>query len=94
MSTHNTELDSINNICSLVKEIIELANELEYDFPEASYKEFQKVVFNNSNLIVSKANTIKSKAQAMENRLKEYRSSIQSLGFKRIKEKKCIQKKI
>ena len=87
MSTHNTELDSINNICSLVKEIIELSNEVSFDYPEASYKEFQKVVFHNSDLIVAKANTIRSKAQAMENRLKEYRSAIQSLGFKRIKPK-------
>lgn len=88
MSIHNTELDSINNICSLVKEIIELASELEYDYPEASYKEFTKVVFKNADLIVAKANTIRNKAQRMEDRLRDYKTTIESLGFKRVKPKR------
>ena len=88
MSTHNTDLDEINNICSLVKEIIELASELEYDFPEASFREFHKAVFKNSELIVAKANTIRNKAQKMENRLKDYKTTIESLGFKRVKPKR------
>ena len=29
MSTYDIELDSINNICSLVKEIVELTEEIE-----------------------------------------------------------------
>lgn len=88
MSLHNTELDSINNICSLVKEIIELANEVSYDLPEASYKEYQKAVFRNSDLIVAKANTIRNKAQAMEDRLRKYKTTIESLGFKRERKKR------
>ena len=87
MSTHNTDLDEINNICSLVKEIIELANEVSYDLPDESFKDYQATVFHNADLIVSKANTIKSKAQAMENRLKDYKTTIESLGFKRVKPK-------
>ena len=85
MSIYNTDLDNINNVCSLVKEIIELANDLRYDLPEADLEEYQRVAFKNLELIVSKALTVRNKAQAMENRLKEYRSAIQSLGFKRVR---------
>ena len=85
MSTHNTDLDSINHICSLVEEIQELLIEienmvLEDDIDKAGIR-------RRKNLIRSKASTIKSKAQKMENRLKDYRVTIESLGFKRIRTK-------
>ena len=72
MSTYDTDLDSINNICSLVKEIVELTENLDSD---EIYK----------NLIKDKALTIKDKATRMEERLKTYKKGIEELGFKRIK---------
>jgi hypothetical protein len=88
MSTYNTDLDNINNICSLVKEIVELANDLRYDYPEADLKEYQKAAFKHLELIVSKALTVRDKAQSMENRLKQYKTTIESLGFKRERRKR------
>ena len=81
MSTFNTELDDINNICSLVGEILELA----LDIRSRSGNE---VIIKDTDLIGSKAYTIKKKAQRMENRLKEYKVTIESLGFKRVKSKR------
>ena len=77
MSTYNTDLDNINNICSLVKEIVELAEGIR---KPSNNKE--------TELIVSKALTIRNKAQAMENRLHAYRGAIEDLGFKRVRDKR------
>ena len=85
MSTYDTDLDSINNICSLVAEIVELADEIG--------KETHKVTLKRENikkyeeLIKSKALTIKDKANRMEERLKLYKKGIEELGFKRVKRK-------
>ena len=76
MSTHNTDLDDINNICSLVKEILELTTDIRS-------RTGNEKITNCTELITSKALTIRRKAQAMENRLKEYKTAIEGLGFKR-----------
>ena len=76
MSTHNTDLDNINNICSLVKEILELTTDIRS-------RTGNEKITNCTELITSKALTIRRKAQAMENRLKEYKTAIEGLGFKR-----------
>lgn len=76
MSTYDTDLDSINNICSLVGEIVELSDEIGKDN-----------IKKCKDLIKSKALTIKDKAQKMEDRLKIYRKSIESMGFKRTKKR-------
>ena len=83
MSTYDTDLDDINNICSLVGEIIELTNEIDRN----KYNTQFSYIENCKELIKSKAWTIKDKAQKMENRLKIYRGSIEDLGFKRVKKK-------
>lgn len=86
MSTYDTDLDSINNICSLVAEIVELTEEIE--------KENHKVTLKRENikkckdLVKSKALTIKDKATRMEERLKVYKKGIENLGFKRVKRSK------
>lgn len=85
MSTHSTDLDNINFICCLVKEITELVDECPVsDIP---YSVVEKL-----DLIRSKACTIRYKAQKMENRLKEYKTTIESLGFKRVKPKRKKEK--
>lgn len=83
MSTYDTDLDSINNICSLVAEIIELTNSIDREKCTAHFS----CIEDYKELIKSKALTIKDKAQKMENRLKLYRGSIEDLGFKRVKKK-------
>ena len=75
MSIYDTDLDSINNICSLVEEIVELTENLDSD---EMYK----------NLIKDKALIIKDKATRMEERLKTYKKGIEAMGFKRIRRKK------
>ena len=81
MSTYNTELDEINHICSLVGEILELSLDI---YSRTSNEQINK----DCDLIVKKATTIKSKAQRMENRLREYRVGIEGLGFKRVRDRK------
>jgi len=81
MSTFDTELDEINHICSLVGEILELSLDI---YSRTSSEQINK----DCDLIAKKATTIKSKAQRMENRLREYRVAIEGLGFKRVKDKK------
>jgi hypothetical protein len=79
------DLDSINNICSLVEEIIELADEVS---KEASKDEIDgSYIKRLQNFIKSKALTIKDKANRMEERLKLYRKGIEELGFKRVKKR-------
>ena len=85
MSTYNTDLDNINNICSLVKEIVELVN-------ESPVSEVPNSIIDNLDLIRSKALTIRRKAQAMENRLKEYKTAIEGLGFKRERKRRWALK--
>lgn len=86
MSTYDTDLDSINNICSLVAEIVELTEDID--------KETHKVALKRENikkckdLIKVKALTIKDKATRMEERLKVYKKGIENLGFKRVKRSK------
>ncbi len=85
MSTYDTDLDSINNICSLVGEIVELADEMG---KEASKDEIDGYyIIRLKDFVKSKALTIKDKAQKMEDRLKIYRKSIEAMGFKRTKKK-------
>ena len=84
MSTYNTDLDNINNICSLVKEIIELTTDVRS-------RTGNEKITNCTDLITSKALTIRNKAQAMENRLKQYKTTIESLGFKRERKKRWEQ---
>ena len=85
MSTYDTDLDSINNICSLVGEIVELADEMG---KEASKDEIDGYyIIRLKDFVKSKALTIKDKAQRMEDRLKIYRKSIEAMGFKRTKKK-------
>lgn len=81
MSTFDTELDSINNICSLVGEIMQLSLDIH---SRTGNEKIEK----DCTLIARKAYTIKEKAQKMENRLKEYKTTIESLGFKRVKDKR------
>ena len=81
MSTFDTELDSINNICSLVGEIMQLSLDI-------NSRTGNEKIEKDCALITRKAYTIKEKAQKMENRLKEYKTTIESLGFKRIKDKR------
>ena len=81
MSTFNTELDDINNICSLVGEILELQLDI-------TSRTNNSTINKDCGLITKKAITIKNKAQRMENRLKEYKIAIESLGFKRVKNNK------
>lgn len=78
MSTFDTELDSINNICSLVGEIMQLSLDI-------NSRTGNEKIEKDCTLITRKAYTIKEKAQKMENRLKEYKTTIESLGFKRVK---------
>lgn len=80
MSKDDTELDSINNICSLVGEIMQLSLDI-------NSRTGNKKIEKDCALITKKAYTIKEKAQKMENRLKEYKTTIESLGFKRVKPK-------
>ena len=83
MSTYNTDLDSINNICSLVKEIVELTEEM---YKEAISEDVNKEYINKcKGLIKSKTLTIKDKATRMEERLKIYKKGIEAMGFKRRK---------
>lgn len=81
MSTFNTDLDSINNICSLVGEILQLSLDIH------SRTENEQII-KDCELIVRKATTIKTKAQKMEDRLHQYRGAIEDLGFKRVREKR------
>lgn len=54
MSTFDTELDSINNVCSLVKEIIDLSVDIESRTTSLQ-------VAKDCGLIADKALTIKTK---------------------------------
>ena len=83
MSTYDIDLDDINNICSLIGEIIELTNSIDREKCMTHFS----CIEDYKELIKSKALTIKEKAQKMENRLKLYRGSIEDLGFKRVKKK-------
>ena len=81
MSTFNTNLDDINNICSLVGEVLELSLDIQS-------RTSNEQIIRDCDLINKKVYTIKKKAQRMENRLKEYKITIESLGFKRVRDKK------
>lgn len=81
MGAFNTDLDNINNICSLVGEILQLSLDIESSTGN-------KKIERDCTLINKKAITIKDKAKRMENRLKDYRTTIESLGFKRVKQKR------
>lgn len=79
---YDTELDGINNIiCSLVGEIMQLSLDIHSRTSNGKIE-------NACTLIAKKAYTIKEKAQKMENRLKEYKTTIESLGFKRVRDKR------
>ena len=83
MSTYNTDLDSINNICSLVKEIVELTEEIH---KETLSEDVNKDHINKcKGLIKDKALMIQKKATRMEERLKIYKKGIEAMGFKRRK---------
>lgn len=81
MGAFNTDLDDINNICSLVGEILQLSLDIESTTGN-------KKIERDCSLINKKAMTIKDKAQRMENRLKDYKTAIEDLGFKRVKQKR------
>lgn len=81
MGAFNTDLDDINNICSLVGEILQLTLDIDANTEN-------KKIERDCTLINKKAMTIKDKAQRMENRLKDYKTAIESLGFKRVKQKR------
>ena len=86
MSTYDTDLDSINNICSLVAEIVELADNIsgELSCLDINREHIKKY----KNLIKDKALMIQYKATRMEERLKIYKKGIESMGFRRVKRKK------
>ena len=85
MSTYDTDLDGINNICSLVAEIVELADEMG---KEANKDEIDGYyIIRLKDFVKSKALTIKDKANRMEERLKLYKKGIEELGFKRVKKR-------
>lgn len=86
MSTYDTDLDSINNICSLVAEIVELAEDVSKELTLGGLVS-KNYIERRQYLIKDKALTIKDKAQRMEDRLKIYRKSIEAIGFKRVKRK-------
>ena len=88
MSTFDTELDSINNICSLVGEIMQLSLDINSRTGNEKIEKDCALITRKAYTIKEKAYTIKEKAQKMENRLKEYKTTIESLGFKRIKDKR------
>lgn len=86
MSTYNTELDSINNICTLISEIVELAGEIG---KEAGKDEIDGYyIIRLKEFIKNKALTVKDKATRMEERLKTYKKGIEDLGFRRVKRRK------
>lgn len=86
MSTYNTDLDSINNICSLVAEIVELTEEIERETHKVALK--RENIKKCKDLVKSKVLTIKDKATRMEERLKTYKKGIEELGFKRVRKSK------
>ena len=86
MSTYDTDLDSINNICSLVVEIVELTEDIDKETHKVSLK--REYIKKCKDLIKSKVLTIKDKATRMEERLKLYKKGIEALGFKRVKGRK------
>ena len=81
MSTYDTELDSINNICSLTEEILELSNKINSEVKD-------KDVSNYCYLISAKMRMVRHKAKKMEARMRDYRKSIENLGFRRIRKKR------
>lgn len=81
MSTYDTELDSINNICSITEEILELSNQI-------STKTKEKDILEYCYLISAKMRMVRYKAKKMETRMKDYRKSIENLGFRRIRKKR------
>lgn len=86
MSTYDTDLDNINNICSLVEEIVQLTEDIGLDL---RLKQLDECFIDKCrNFIKDKALTIKSKATRMEERLKIYKKGIESMGFKRVRRKK------
>ena len=83
MSTYDTDLDKINNICSLVAEIIELVEDIHKEITlENIDKEYIKKC---KYLIKDKALMIQKKATRMEERLKTYKKGIEAMGFRRRK---------
>ena len=86
MSTYDTDLDSINSICSLVGEIVELTEDVSKELTSSGLVS-KNYVERHQYLIRSKALTIKDKATCMEERLKLYKKGIEAMGFKRIKKK-------
>lgn len=78
MTVFNTDVDDINNICSLVGEILQLSSDI-------NASTTNEKIERNCSLINSKAITIKKKAQRMEDRLTQYKTTIESLGFKRVR---------
>ena len=74
--------NSHNTIMYWVREIKKSLKKIEKDEPELNYK--LEDVHERLNDIAAEARIAKKKGQHMENRLKKYRSSIESLGFKRI----------
>jgi len=69
-------------ICCAHDEIIELADKLEnLDYPEHIGKKVRKII----KKIVAVAEEARVYGQSMEDRLRDYRNSIEELGFKRKK---------
>lgn len=86
MSTYDTDLDSINNICTLISEIVELSKDIENETHKVALK--RENIKKYKDLIESKALIVKDKATHMEERLKTYKKGIENLGFKRTKKKR------
>lgn len=82
MSTYDTELDSINNICSITDEILQLATQINLEVG------YNREISNYCDLISAKMKTVQQKAMRMEARLKAYRKNIEDLGFRRVRKKK------
>lgn len=86
MSTYDTDLDSINNICTLISEITELTDEIGREAGKDEIEGYY--IIRLKDFIKSKALTIKDKATRMEERLKVYKKGIENLGFKRVRKSK------
>lgn len=82
MSTYDTELDSINNICSITDEILQLTTQINLEVG------YNREISNYCDLISAKMKTVQQKAQRMEARMRAYKKSIEDLGFRRVRKKK------
>lgn len=76
------QLDKESTVCFLSADLQFLIRELKKKLKN----KYKTTEFNEDlSLIASKVKTVQHKAQHMEKRLKKYRDSIESLGFRRSK---------